>query len=515
MFLLKFINLSQDGDHWFTEIKMYNDFLFTLIFVIIFFSRGFPQFLYNPNDERFKSLYLEKVQSDYEVQSEEFNRQKILHEKGLISDKEFQISEANFKSAQITYQQAILSLAFEQPHIVIDNAVKYQSQDGKIKVRLTLRNTTSGIIPGKKVEETALGGISTDVISNVYVSLLNDVNAVVSQPYEEKISIMPYNKPVTINFMLLQDIDYVTVKSVYGDKSEQLKILLQKDASANKVIVNSDQFSQEGNLGAQISYNLSLALYSTQENIYKLEALNLPNQISYDFLGASTGQAGAKISQVKFSQEITNHKLSLVIYLPDHSDSSVVIDKPINFIAAVVPAQKTGEFNSRIDKQYAEEEFKTSNIGYVKLELIPRGVGKLNVRSVNFYKEIKPDENVITNLTVLNEGTRRLNNIKVTVEPPLNWHTEITPDLIQSLLPGKEASVTVKLFPPSDISVGDYEATIKTESMSDNQRIQSEDKKLRIHVYADVNIWGTVALIALLVGIILGIVIFGVRLSKK
>ena len=110
------------------------------------------QMLYNPNDERFKSLYLEKTQSDYRMQKQDFQRQKLLHDKGLISERDYSQSEASFKAAQITYQQAILSLAFEQPHITIDNGIKYQGKDGKKRVRLTMRNTTGGLIEGRKIE---------------------------------------------------------------------------------------------------------------------------------------------------------------------------------------------------------------------------------------------------------------------------------------------------------------------------------------------------------------------------
>src|SRR6266852_1519378 len=112
------------------------------------------QVLYNPNDERFKSLYLEKVEGDYKVQKEEFNRQKSLYGKQLISQREFNESEARFTTARITYQQAILSLAFEQPHITIESAIKYQSPDGKKRVKLTFRNTTGGFASGKKIDLT-------------------------------------------------------------------------------------------------------------------------------------------------------------------------------------------------------------------------------------------------------------------------------------------------------------------------------------------------------------------------
>src|ERR1700690_805720 len=155
-----------------------------LVLALVVAHLAAAQMLYNPNDERFKSLYLEKVQTDYKVQKSEFERQKLLHDKGLISEKEFSESDANFKNAQITYQQAILSIAFEQPHITIEKAVKYQSRDGKKRVRLTMKNTTAGLIEGNKVQLEDFGGIRTDQIANVYVSLLNAQHSIASNPSE-------------------------------------------------------------------------------------------------------------------------------------------------------------------------------------------------------------------------------------------------------------------------------------------------------------------------------------------
>src|SRR5437867_1413061 len=82
---------------------------FSVTLLLLYAGTVWSQMLYNPNDERFKSLYLEKVQSDYKVQKEEFSRQKMLHVKGLISEKDYNESEARFTAAQITYKQAILS----------------------------------------------------------------------------------------------------------------------------------------------------------------------------------------------------------------------------------------------------------------------------------------------------------------------------------------------------------------------------------------------------------------------
>jgi uncharacterized membrane protein len=128
---------------------------------------------------------------------------------------------------------------------------------------------------------------------------------------------------------------------------------------------------------------------------------------------------------------------------------------------------------------------------------------------------LKPGEQVQMNLTVYNDGTRRLDNIKVRAETPLNWNSTIGPDLISSLLPGKEENVSVTITPPGDVSVGDYETTIKTESFASNRKVDSEDKKIRIHIGSSANILGTAALILLLVGILVTVVVFGVRLSRR
>jgi hypothetical protein len=480
--------------------------------IIVWTQTTFAQMLYNPNDERFKSLYLEKVQSDYKVQKEEFKRQALLHDKGLIAEREFRQSEANFKSAQITYQQAILSLAFEQPHITIDKGIKYQSKDGKKRVRLTLRNTTGGLVEGKKIELEDFEGIRTDRIANVYISLLNDQKAIISRPYEAKIEFMPYNEPVTVDFFLLQDQDNVTVKFVFADKSEEKKIFLQKDESANRVLITSEQFSQEADLGARATYEMTLELFSSTDNVYKLDVFNLPRQVAYDFLEAQTS---ARLSQVKFSQDINTRKIGLAVYLPDRYDStSFVIDRPLSFLAAAIPRDQVEKVLDK-ERMYTLADFDRMNISYVRLELVPRGVGRIQVRAANFYQELKPGERVQMSLTVYNDGTRRLDNIKVRAEAPLNWNSMIDPDLISSLLPGKEENVSVTITPPGDVSVGDYETTIRTESFASNRKVDSEDKKIRIHVGSSANILGTAALVLLLVGILITVVVFGVRLSRR
>lgn len=260
------------------------------------------------------------------------------------------------------------------------------------------------------------------------------------------------------------------------------------------------------------NYELTLELFSSTANVYKLQVFNLPRQIAYDFLEAQTN---ARLSQVKFSQDINTRKLSLAIYLPDRYDStSFIIDRPINFLAAAIP-QEQAEKVSDTERKFGAADLDRLGISYMKLELIPRGIGRIQVRATNFYQELKPGDVAQMNLTIYNDGTRRLDDIKVRADAPLNWISSVVPDLISTLMPGKEEAVAVKITPPSDVSVGDYEATIKTESFANNRKVESEDKKIRIHVAASANVLGTTALVLLLVGILGGVVWFGVRLSRR
>ena len=218
---------------------------------------------------------------------------------------------------------------------------------------------------------------------------------------------------------------------------------------------------------------------------------------------------------MKFSQDINTRKMALAVYLPDRYDSSsFMIDEPIDFFAAAIP-RSSAERVADKEKQYTAAELAQLNISFIRLELVPRGVGRIQVRASNFYQELKPGEQVRMNLTVANDGTRRLDNIKVQAEPPLNWTSTIAPDLVATLLPGKEDIVAVTLTPPPDVSVGDYETTIKTEAFASNRKVESDDKKIRIHITSSANILGTAALILLLVGILVGVVVFGVRLSRR
>jgi hypothetical protein len=56
---------------------------------------------------------------------------------------------------------------------------------------------------------------------------------------------------------------------------------------------------------------------------------------------------------------------------------------------------------------------------------------------------------------------------------------------------------------------------IKTEALADNRKVDTEDKMIRIQMNAKTSAFGTVILLLLLVGVIGGVVWFGIKLSRR
>ena len=156
-----------------------------------------------------------------------------------------------------------------------------------------------------------------------------------------------------------------------------MTLYLQKDSSANRVIVQSEQFSQEIELGTSASFDLSLELFASSARTFRLEVANLPEQIDRYFRDPTSG---ARLSQFRFTESANTRKASLVVSLPDRATEGVPIDQPLDFYVVVAPVEADGggsfaEFDAQ--KTWTKEELDSAGVGYARLELLPRGKGKL------------------------------------------------------------------------------------------------------------------------------------------
>jgi len=483
---------------------------------ILLAQKTAAQVNYNQRDDQYRLLGLKRAKEAYEYSRAEFEQKQKLFEKNLISKLELDRSRNLLADAEVNFQQSLLAVLFEKQYVAVVKAVKYQHQHGRKHVRLRLENTSGGGAEFKKlinIDDELFRSLQPDVINDVYVSLLNDGNAIISQPYEAKIEQLRFGEPVELDFALLQDVDAVMVNIVYGNGSQRTpKIYLQKDASVNKVLVQAEQFSQEAELGGSATFDLTLELFSGTANTFKLEVVNLPPQINRYFSDPATR---ARLSQFKFTESTNTRRAALQIFLPDRPIPEVTIDKAMPFYILVIPHEQAETLGDLRGKQWTQNEIAALNVGYVKLELLARGLGKLLVRAPQLFYSIKPDEAVAANLEVVNEGTRRMDNVAIEVDPPLNWSKQIEPAVINALDIGEEKRVQLKFTPPADVSAGRYEFRIRTTALSEDSPITGEDKTVTVEVQSEANIWGMAFVITSILAVVVGIVIFGIRLSRR
>jgi uncharacterized membrane protein len=65
------------------------------------------------------------------------------------------------------------------------------------------------------------------------------------------------------------------------------------------------------------------------------------------------------------------------------------------------------------------------------------------------------------------------------------------------------------------VPTGDYEARLRVEAVSAGQPVATDEKILRIHVTVRSGGWTLGVLVAVLVGLCLGIVLWGIRLTRR
>jgi hypothetical protein len=499
-----------------TRRKILTLFSFSLFLLSFSLQNFVGQETGQTEEVRFKILEVKKNYFTLEEEKARYLRARDLLEKDLISREEFNEIEADYKTAEINYSSALLELLYDQPHVMVEKAIKYQSPDGTRRIKLTLKNTSGeafdiAMLPFPE-EDDFFKELQWRNLNNVFVSLKLG-ETIISQPYEALIPVLRYNSPVTLDFGLLRDVDEVIVSVSFADRTIEKKVYLQKDSSANIVSVVSSKFSQEADLGKTATYDLNLERFTADDNIFKLWIANLPRQINYEFIDPKTN---AKLTQIKFTEGVTTQDLLLKLYLSERADKDVRIDTPLKFYV-LVGNEEYGENLVESDNGLVIQPdlIQEMQVGWVQLELIPRGVGEIEVKALNLYHEIDPGEIVTMSIIVRNIGTRRLDNITIDTDLPYDWRSSVSPDLIEALNPDKEKEIAIAFYPPDELGMGDYEAKIKTNAMANNRPVETEDKRVRIHIRSETSLIGNIILGLSIIGILLAIVIFGVKLSRR
>lgn len=480
-------------------------------------------------DQQRRFLEVRRRQIELSDSRAALKRAQELFDQGLLAHTDLDKAQVNVEKAQLNYQQAVLSLLNQQPRITVEKAVKYQTSDGRQFVRLTARNLTPTfddsqfrLLNNFEGADPIPKQLRTRDVQDIFISLKDTgadatsgpgaaVGTTIALPYEAHIGSLAYGQSKTLKFQLLRDVNSVMVAVTYQGREHTENIQLQQAETTNVVNVTSAQVSQEADLGSQATYDLVLGRSRVDVQNFRLRILNLPHQINYSFVDP---KSQARLSEINFPAGVAEQPLQLRLFLPDRADGREVhIDEPMDFWVVVMDRSQEGAFSE--DHRFTQKEIEATRAGRVRLQVIPRGVGRIEVSAASLYSEIQTGETVETNFKIRNTGSRRLDNVRLTADVPLNWRSEIVPDIIPSVDVNHEQTVRLKVIPPADVPVGDYEVRIKTESYAYNRRVPSEEKIYRISLKAPPNLLGMGALIGSLLALVVGIVIFGVKLTRR
>ena len=444
-------------------------------------------------------------------------------------------AQQQLKQAEIQLEKTRLSFLSNATHITIMEAKKYYDSQSRRMLDLVLKNTSNlaqaESALGLTEVESASGSAQAESelglawqspkqiqalldIENIFVSIV-DKSSSIGKPYEQIISVLPYGQEEKLRFVLLKDVQEVGIKLQYLDQNVTQNIFLEKESLQKIPTVVASQFSQEGQLGTDIRYDVDLEMLVTSDASFSLLVTNMPPQIKCSFIQS---KSGARITSVRFTEEVSKHALQLRVSIPQKLDVDM-IDKKINFQVWTVTSKQLEAIN-KLKREYAAGDISKEKLdeiegGRVDLALIPKGKGRLEILINNLYVEIKPQQDVNIKADLHNTGTLTLFNIISEVSPPLGWTAEVLPKSTAKLAPGDKQSIKIHLQPGPEVSVGEYEARIEARGQSGSEVVPALEKRLKVRISAETRIATTLILVLALVGLIIGIVVFGVKLSRR
>ncbi|MFT5087379.1 MAG: hypothetical protein ACI906_000160 [Candidatus Latescibacterota bacterium] len=464
-------------------------------------------------------LLLAERSASLQSTKEELDAIKMLFDEGFISLQKYnqtrnryEQARLNFEQAEIGLEQVKLDLLKNATHITVREARKYKTADNRTMVEIVLENasaTRNALLVDDALSEDEVRTLLK--VENIYVSLRN--GPIVGEPYEVRVPSLDVGASRSLHFRLLSDVESVYVQLNYLDIEDSISLLLQKGSDQDLPNINSAQFAQEGALEQSVSFALTLQWLSDEEHNFALSVIGLPRRIDYAFYNGN-----AKVNQVKFDQNTSRVHLRLQLQLPEKIDANF-IDQTRTFYALITQPNQYARINALrtrfADEPVPEQEIAALESQYVKLELTPKGLGKLEIQTANRYQEIDIGEKSRVRIEIVNRGTAAVQNIKIILDLPYEWQESVTPLLVKLLEPGERAAIDIIAHSPEIVAAGDYELGIKARGQVGTEDVESTEKNITISVVASSNIAGNALLIALLVVMVIGIGISSVRLSRR
>ncbi|MCK9329029.1 MAG: NEW3 domain-containing protein [Candidatus Cloacimonetes bacterium] len=451
---------------------------------------------YNPNDERFRILALEKAKIRLEQSERNWTNAKELFENKLISRDEFLQYELQYKNDKLNYDQYLLSVIFDKPYITVLKADKVKDENGEIFVEITLKNSSGGNygIEENIMEDILESKISVSEMFNLYVSIKDLQRNIISQPYEYHIKKMSFNQEYTIMFKILRDVESVIISTNYGDKIDEKQVFLSRKQDTNLIMINPEYYAQEVENGQMVTFKLMMEYFGDTRQGFKLVTEELPDIFTWDVISL---QSQVTLSGLSFSPSETIQTYGLRIRVPEKIGDNLEFDKPILF--KVLLMNQIGEIS-----------------GQTELQIVP--TGRVNMKlSVNnlYWKGDDSEEITFKALRLENDGMKTITNISADVLLPLDWEYVLIPQKIEKLNPGEKIPIDLKVKMNKKVMPGIYQIKYKMTGNYINRNLQTSEVDFKVEVVKKTNIFVVLFVVIISIVIIITTIWFIIKISKS
>jgi uncharacterized membrane protein len=269
-------------------------------------------------------------------------------------------------------------------------------------------------------------------------------------------------------------------------------VYLLRDSHGQEVALSAVQPSLDVEAGATAVFNLTAERLNARSAAFRLAVTGLPPDVSYDF----TSDGGAHVSQIAFNDAVATEKLQLNVHMP-RDLPEVWVDRPLP-LAVTCSAATAGDAPAT----------------GLKLEVVPRGTGKLKLQLSNLFQEARLGQPVVVRAKLYNVGTRPVRAVAVAADVPLEWKTQQIPAIVPLLNEGSDSLVQITVMPPPDAAVGEYEARLHPIAGGNGRTVQADEQVLRIRLAPRSQGMATTGLLGAVIVLLGGVSYLGIRLSR-
>ena len=417
------------------------------------------------------ALAIRAAHAEWDRAEAEWRRTAALHARDMASEADLEERAAIRTQARLRLVEEAIGALEAAPHVMIERALRRPREGGVGDVVLTLR-----VAPMQHDDvHAAVAALAPEVSAELaahratraFVSLKSAPGpdgVVVAAPYERMIESLAPGRRATVVFRLVRDVADVVVSIEHGGRVVERRIVPETDGA--RLDLEASQPAQEGDLGSQVSYPLTIARAGDGATTARITVAGLPPPVAWELREAD---GDARLTLVRFGVGEREKRLRLLVALPVRPGEGVAVDERIAFDVRALVADRA--------------DARAEGAARVALELTPRGVAQATLRLESAYLELRPADSVYVAGTVHNDGTGALADVRITATAPPGWRVAVRQPTAQPIANGGAAPIGITLTPGRAVETGDYEVRMRVDGGTRERPVASEERVLRVRIH--------------------------------